>query len=809
MIAILCLLQPTNAYLAEAAQNVQIKAIVLDKDKNMPIKGIKVIIPGINKAYTTNKEGSFSFLWACMDDSIQIRLQGFGYKSLLTMLACSPGIQYIYLQQLQFATPELIVKGNQEQKLGAGQLESVQEAAIYEAKKTELIIPDLLNANRSANMARQIFARVAGLNIWESDQAGLQLGIGGRGLSPNRTSNFNTRQNGCDMSADALGYPESYYTPPIEAVDRIEIVRGAASLQYGTQFGGMLNFKMKRGPEHSPLTGLIRLSGGMYGFASGFASAGGQTGDLNYYSMFSYKRGDGWRQNSDFEAYTAYASLHWQAMPQLEISADYTYSHALAHQPGGLTDRGFEQDARQSIRSRNWFLTDWNIATLTLHYQPSTSFRINSRSFTVFARRASLGNLERINVLDLGGNRTMIDGRFVNVGNETRFLWTDNIFDRPANLIMGFRLYHGDSQQQQGDADSSARPHFSYLNPDRPGDSDYQNPGDNAAAFAELVLRPLPGLSIVPGIRAEYISTASMGYYVERVRDLAGNPISEVQYNENRQNNRSLVLLGIGSAYQMDEDMEIYANFSQNYRAITYSDLRVLNPNFRIDSNIADETGYNADLGLRGSMANGLIYMDISAFYLRYANRIGVVLRDDIAPLFLPYRFRTNIGASSTIGLECIIEADIWKLLSDNALTEWSLNTFVNLSVLSGYYTSSTQPGITGKEVEQVPPFTIRTGATVRNGFFSATVQYSSIGRHFTDATNAIRTSTAVNGLIPAYSIMDFSARFQYSKSIALECNINNLLDARYFTRRAESYPGPGIIPADALNASITLEIKL
>ena len=80
-----------------------------------------------------------------------------------------------------------------------------------------------------------------------------QLGIGGRGLSPNRNSNFNTRQNGYDISADALGYPESYYTPPAESIERIEVVRGAASLQFGTQFGGMLNFRFKKGPQDKNL----------------------------------------------------------------------------------------------------------------------------------------------------------------------------------------------------------------------------------------------------------------------------------------------------------------------------------------------------------------------------------------------------------------------------------------------------------------------------------------------------------------------------------------------------------------------------
>ena len=100
------------------------------------------------------------------------------------------------------------------------ELQSIQE-------KNEVILISESLANLSTNNARQIFSQVPGLNIFQNDDAGLQLNIGGRGLDPNRTSNFNTRQNGYDISADVLGYPESYYTPPSEALDRIEIIRGA------------------------------------------------------------------------------------------------------------------------------------------------------------------------------------------------------------------------------------------------------------------------------------------------------------------------------------------------------------------------------------------------------------------------------------------------------------------------------------------------------------------------------------------------------------------------------------------------------
>ena len=53
------------------------------------------------------------------------------------------------------------------------------------------------------------------------------------------------------MSADALGYPESYYSP-MEA-EKIEIIRGAASIQYGPQFGGLVNFILHKGSEDKPL----------------------------------------------------------------------------------------------------------------------------------------------------------------------------------------------------------------------------------------------------------------------------------------------------------------------------------------------------------------------------------------------------------------------------------------------------------------------------------------------------------------------------------------------------------------------------
>ncbi|HND46476.1 MAG TPA: TonB-dependent receptor plug domain-containing protein, partial [Chitinophagales bacterium] len=122
-------------------------------------------------------------------------------------------------------------------------LKSIEGTIIYEGKKTEIIDLSKLQANTATNNGRQVFGRIAGVNVWENDAAGMQLGIGARGLNPNRSAEFNIRQNGYYITADAIGYPDAYFTPPIEALDRIEVVRGAASLQFGTQFGGLVNFR--------------------------------------------------------------------------------------------------------------------------------------------------------------------------------------------------------------------------------------------------------------------------------------------------------------------------------------------------------------------------------------------------------------------------------------------------------------------------------------------------------------------------------------------------------------------------------------
>ena len=699
------------------------------------------------------------------------------------------------------------VEQEREQTFGLTRLKSVDDFAIYEGKKSEVVLLSESKANLATNNARQVYAKVTGLNIWESDGAGLQLGIGGRGLNPNRTASFNVRQNGYDISADALGYPESYYTPPNEALERIEVVRGAASLQYGTQFGGLLNFRFKKGSYSRKAELVSRQTLGSWGFFNSFNSLGGTVakGRLNYYGFAQFKRGNGYRDNSGFQQVNAYASVVYDLTDKWKLQFDITKMYYLAQQAGGLTDKTFEEDPTQSFRERNWFTVDWNLASFQISHKFNSHTELNIRNFGLLASRKSVGNLERINVIDFGGNRTLIDGDFENIGNETRLLHRYRINNQMQVLAFGVRLYKGHTSARQGDANNESDASFSYLNPDNVENSDYLFPNYNAAVFAEHIFRINSKLSITPGIRYEFISTGAEGYYRTYVYDFAGNVISENRVDENSKRERSFLLAGVGIKHIIGKSSDVYANFSQNYRAINFSDLRIVNPNFVVDPNIRDEQGYTADLGIRGQAGKRFRY-ELTAFYISYEGKIGQVLKSGVAPLYNDFRFRGNIADARNFGLESLLEYSI--IQSDTMHKHVDLNVYSNLAYVNARYINSEDASINNNQVEMVPPFIFRTGLDFRYRRLRLNALYAFTYEHFSDASNAVLTATAVEGIIPSYQIVDLSLSYD-RKVWGLQFTVNNALNESYFTRRAESYPGPGIIPADGRAFYLTLQFKI
>ena len=126
--------------------------------------------------------------------------------------------------------PDITVVGRNS-KSDYQQLPEIVGTTIYAGKKNALIVLENVQGNIANNTMRQVLAKVPGIHVWESDPSGIQIGIAARGLSPNRSWESNVRQNGYDIAADPFGYPEAYYNPQLQAVQRIEIVRGQGAIE--------------------------------------------------------------------------------------------------------------------------------------------------------------------------------------------------------------------------------------------------------------------------------------------------------------------------------------------------------------------------------------------------------------------------------------------------------------------------------------------------------------------------------------------------------------------------------------------------
>jgi Fe(3+) dicitrate transport protein len=685
--------------------------------------------------------------------------------------------------------PDITVVGRNS-KSDIQQMPEIVGTSIYAGKKNSLVVLDNVQGNVVTNNMRQVLAKVPGIHIWESDPSGIQIGIAARGLSPNRSWEFNIRQNGYDIAADPFGYPEAYYNPQLQGVQRIEIIRGQGSLQYGPQFGGMVNYILRNGSEiNKPFEFETQQTVGSNGLFNSYNAIGGKKGKVHYYSFFDHRNGNGWRENSRYYTDAGFGTITYYVTPKFSITTELMRSHIRSQQAGGLTDVQFAQDPTQSLRSRNWFDITWTSPAIIANYQINANTRWNTKLFATIGDRNSVGYTSAITVKDSVNpatgnynNRVLNADKYRNYALESRIITDYTLFDRNNTFSGGIRLYTGSTFRQsngKGTTGSNYDMRAADLYP-----TDIRFDSRNLAAFAENIFRISDQFLLIPGIRYEWLEGSASG---RNGFTATGTPIQL----QNIQRSRSFWLAGIGSEYHITKGTEFYANYAQAYRPIQFANLQAPPSTDVVDPDLADAKGYNIDLGYRGKVKSYLQF-DVSVYYLSYQNRIGT-----ITPAGASYRLITNVGNSISKGFEGFVEFNPVKAFAPSNTTDLLL--FASYSYTDARYSNDHKDAATkGKQVENAPKNILRLGITAGYKAFLLTGQVSYSSETFSDANNTIiPTANAQNGLIPAYTVTDLTASYKFSKSLSVKTGLNNLFDTHYFTRRAGGYPGPGVLPGD------------
>jgi Fe(3+) dicitrate transport protein len=227
----------------------------------------------------------------------------------------------------------------------------------------------------------------------------------------------------------------------------------------------------------------------------------------------------------------------------------------------------------------------------------------------------------------------------------------------------------------------------------------------------------------------------------------------------------------------------------------------------RIDPDLKDARGYNAEVGLKGNWTDKMQY-DISLFQINYQNRIGTLIENDENGN--PYVYKTNVGNTLTNGVEVFVQGNLYTT------RVMQIALFTASSYFNAFYTqgnvvvNNENRNVKNNRLEGVPEWISRNGIQFAYKTLSASVQYSYVSESYADALNtAVPNASGTVGLVPAYGVWDVNAAYRFKGNYLLKAGINNFTNKQYFTKRPSMYPGPGIWSSDGRSLVVTFGISI
>ena len=670
-------------------------------------------------------------------------------------------------------------------------------------KKSEMISLQQVDANITLKTGRQLFAKVPGVFVYDMDGTGNQVNIATRSLDAHRSWEYNVRHNGVLTNSDMYGYPASHFSPPMESIERVELVRGTASLQYGAQFGGMINY-VSRKPDTSKAISFESINTvGSFGLFSTYNAVGGKSGRWTYYGYFSERVSDGYRDNARSESDAQFLSIGYQASERLQLKAELAHSRYRYQLPGPLSDSMFRIDPRMSTRSRNWYSPDIYLPSLQANWQAGQRLQLQATVSGIFGTRSSVQFLgfsdtrDTINAATGQYKNRLVDiDQFNSLTTEFRAVYSYTFLGKPAVLVGGVQYMHNQMRRrQQGKGTTGSDYDLTLVDPTWGRDMWFRT--RNLALFVEQALYVTPNWSVSPGVRFESGITRMSGRIV--YYDSARIPLSI---------DHQFPLFGINSQYRFGKVCKVYGGISQAYRPVIFKDVVPASAFDVIDSNLLDARGYNAEIGVSGRWKDWLSF-DVSLFQLQYLNRMGGMVLEDASGN--SYNYRTNTGDSRTRGVEFYLEASLLKRTRNLSLTLFTSTAWMDARYTrASFVAGGKNVDVSGNRLESAPVWTSRNGMKAVYRGYSLSLQYSYVGESFSDPQNTLTpTANGARGLVPAYGLWDLDVSAPILPQVRLRAGVNNLLNTSYFTKRPVFYPDPGIWPSDGRNVYLTIMLKI
>ncbi|MBI4549809.1 MAG: TonB-dependent receptor [Candidatus Omnitrophica bacterium] len=650
-------------------------------------------------------------------------------------------------------------------------LPDVQGTKIYAGKKTSVTrlkdAPAITNNNY-----RQALVKVPGVLLSEETTPLFSLGY--RGLNPDRAQFMQVMKDGIPIAADMFGYPESYYTPLLQTVDRIEFIRGGSALMYGPQPGGALNYVTQKPPVDRALVARSENAFGTDHYFSTYESVSGSAGPVGYLGYFHERQGDGFRRaNSDFEVLSGGMKVTINQTGDKRLTLNYEEYFEQHGEPGGLsltatTNPTYHQDRNFTTREFDRFRLERRQASLIYEHEFSEKtqfdFRLYGGNYRRWSRRQRGGGFGTVPTGAAANSNDVQEQNFYTLGFEPRLRRHYEWLGGDHTLTAGTHTYFSKSPRIDARGASPMADTGTIFNEN----NRYMR---YLSFFAENLFR-WGNLSVTPGVRWEN--------YWQRIEEHANVNRADLT---DRQTFDSVPLFGLGLAYDIAKAVTVYSNITQSYRPQLFAESVPTGASQTVDQDLQEGFAWQYDFGVRGKPVPFFSW-DVDYFLIDFRDQIGTSGNSV-----------ENVGDARHHGIELAMEADVvgfWDFLNRSELGKeiGSLSPFIAWTLLDAEFYKGPNEG---RAPAFAPKSNLRFGVQQNwRDRVKTALTSTFVSDHFAD------DSSTLNRKVPSYKVWDLTAEVLLVKDLvkALDLSvfggINNLFDEEYYSR----ITGSGIDPA-------------
>jgi len=792
---------------------------VLSSSEEMPLQGANVTFKNGDKEYgaTTDVMGVYS-ISNLAPGNYTITISFIGFEDYKEDILIEDGKVYTI-------DAELII-----QPIVMAKLEIISDASVpYKNLPGAATVLDMETIKLVNPIGTQeMLEYIPGVNGYADDGIGnSRISIGIRGLNPRRSSRVLVLEDGVPIQPALYVYPNMYYNPPADRIDRIEVIKGSGAIKYGPQtMGGVINYFTRR--PRNEFGGMVRLTAGENGYASAFIETGGWGNTkVKPEVQFLLKRGDGYRNNNSFEQVNGTLKLNYASTinKNLYLKTNFNYENSNATYTG-LTQWSFDNNPKFNPKE------DDNFKVFRFGFDLIETERINSnlsqtttaflsffdrkwwRENDIFILSSDLGTqnptpqpyYSSSNLVRTGNGKDNfgILRTFYVLGFEKSYSLKHKLFGFNSTTEAGARLYWErfiDDKKTGSSTDSRDGIYFIPAateddSPEIVGQSHHYETTALSAFISESI--EMGSFTLRPGVRFE-------AFEQERVDRLAGSSYQDKTI--------TVALPGIGFIKSF-AGMSIFGGVHRGFTPPSSGALKIVNFGMDVDDNGLDlkaENSWNKEIGFRGEIS--VIDYEIAGYHVNINNLVA-------AGRGTAFK---NLGKVITQGIELRTLINLSKMLAllPNIHVSYSfLDTEVVdgviISNVSGTYGS--EVSIKGKELPYSPRNTLTVGletGLVNN--LSIRMDYRFVSKVYTDFENIIATDNlGVTGPVPSYNVLNMSANYQVSDKMQVFFSGKNITDNIYIGSRLHSNPGQknanissGIIPGPRRQINIGINYTL